>query len=129
MTDLIAAVSEAIVAICAEEMVPRFRALNQSEIGTKDGGDVVTIVDTICEQRLKATLTDLLPGSVTVGEEEVAANPALLDRLEGQDDVWLIDPLDGTKNFAAGPTISPPWSPWCGGRKWLAAGSICRQPA
>ncbi|MEM7443994.1 MAG: inositol monophosphatase [Pseudomonadota bacterium] len=102
MSNLIETVSEAIISICTEEMVPRFRALDPSEIGSKDGGDVVTIVDTICEQRLSAALTGLLPGSVVVGEEGVAANSTVLDRLNGYDDAWLIDPLDGTKNFAEG---------------------------
>ena len=102
MTDLINKVSEAIVAICNEEMVPRFRSLEPGEVGTKGGGDVVTIVDTICERRLGAALTELLPGSIIVGEEGVAADPAQLDRLAEDRDIWLIDPLDGTKNFAEG---------------------------
>lgn len=100
MTDLIDKVSQEIIAVCAEEMLPRFRSLDPSEVGSKHGGDVVTIVDTICENRLTAALTQLLPGSVTVGEEAVAADPSVLDRLDQDGDVWLIDPLDGTKNFA-----------------------------
>lgn len=102
MTGLIDQVSDAIITICNEEMVPRFRSLAPDEVGTKDGGDVVTIVDTICERRLGALLTELLPGSIIVGEEGVAADPAELDRLAEDRDIWLIDPLDGTKNFAEG---------------------------
>lgn len=102
MTNMIDRVSEAIVTICTEEMVPRFRALDAEEISSKDGGDVVTIVDTICERRLIGALTALLPGSMAVGEEGVAADSSLLDRLAGSGDIWLIDPLDGTRNFANG---------------------------
>ena len=36
-----------------------------------------------------------------VGEEAVAGDPALLDGI-GQERVWIIDPIDGTANFAAG---------------------------
>ena len=100
MTGLIDKVSHEIIEVCREEMLPRFRSLDPSEIGSKHGGDVVTIVDTICENRLTAALTHLLPGSVAVGEEAVAADPAVLDRLDKDGHVWLIDPLDGTKNFA-----------------------------
>ncbi|MEQ9199029.1 MAG: inositol monophosphatase family protein, partial [Rhodospirillales bacterium] len=51
---------------------------------------------------LRASLTAILPGSITVGEEEVAANPAILDRLNGDDPVWIVDPIDGTTNFSRG---------------------------
>jgi fructose-1,6-bisphosphatase/inositol monophosphatase family enzyme len=44
----------------------------------------------------------LLPGSIVVGEEAVHARPSLLDALRGSSPVWLVDPLDGTKNFARG---------------------------
>lgn len=37
-----------------------------------------------------------------VGEEGVAADPAILAHLHGTVPAWLVDPLDGTANFAAG---------------------------
>jgi fructose-1,6-bisphosphatase/inositol monophosphatase family enzyme len=43
-----------------------------------------------------------MPGSVVVAEEEAEGNPAVLDHLAGDGPVWIIDPLDGTANFAAG---------------------------
>ena len=57
------------------------------------------------EQRLEPALRALLPGSVVVGEESAAADPARLRLLEGEDPAWLIDPLDGTANFAAGSPV------------------------
>lgn len=96
-------VADLIATVAAEEMMPRFRQLDQAEIKAKgQHGDVVTIVDEICERRLSAALSDLLPGSVVVGEEEAAAEEAVMDRLSGDRPVWLIDPLDGTRNFARG---------------------------
>ena len=42
----------------------------------------------------------LAPGVPVVGEEAAHADPAVLDRLTGA--CWIIDPLDGTHNFAHG---------------------------
>jgi fructose-1,6-bisphosphatase/inositol monophosphatase family enzyme len=43
----------------------------------------------------------LVPGSRVVGEEAVEADPSLLEGLEGGV-AWLLDPVDGTSNFARG---------------------------
>ena len=39
---------------------------------------------------------------LVIGEEAVAADEGVLSRLNGQSPVWLVDPLDGTRNFAVG---------------------------
>jgi fructose-1,6-bisphosphatase/inositol monophosphatase family enzyme len=39
---------------------------------------------------------------VVVGEEMVSADASILGYLASEGDVWLLDPLDGTANFAAG---------------------------
>ena len=39
---------------------------------------------------------------MVVGEEAVAADASVLDRLNGDAPVWIIDPVDGTANFAHG---------------------------
>lgn len=82
-------------------LMKRFYSLSPDDIRPKgDQNDLVTIVDEEAEKVLSARLTELLPGSVVVGEEGVAANPATLNRLAGEAPVWLIDPLDGTLNYA-----------------------------
>lgn len=86
----------------SEEILPRFRKLAGDEVDRKAGGELVTIADTVAEARLAARLTEILPGSVVVGEESAAADPRLIKQLDGTDPVWLIDPVDGTGNFAAG---------------------------
>ncbi len=83
-------------------VLPRFGRLAAADVAEKNPGDLVTVVDTDVEAILRRRLTGLLAGSVTVGEEEAAADPGLLDRLSGERPVWLIDPIDGTGNFAAG---------------------------
>jgi fructose-1,6-bisphosphatase/inositol monophosphatase family enzyme len=95
-------VARLIAETAAAEIMPRFRHLEREEIREKGPGDLVTTADLAAEQRLGAALHDLLPGSCVVGEEGVAADPALLSALDGSDPVWLVDPIDGTGNFAAG---------------------------
>jgi len=86
----------------AEEIVPRFKNLSAGQIREKRPGELVTEADTEAERVMTRRLRDLLPGSAVVGEEAVSADPALLKALEGEGAVWVIDPVDGTANFAKG---------------------------
>lgn len=82
-------------------VLPHFRNLAGADVKTKTGpNDFVTVADERCEAFLRKALTDVLPGSVAIGEEAAAADPAVLDRLGRPGDVWIIDPIDGTWNYA-----------------------------
>lgn len=84
-------------------VLPRFRNLAPGEVKTKTRpDDLVTVADTEAERLLSTALTELLPGSVVVGEEAVAVDPSVLTRLEGDVPVWILDPVDGTLSFAKG---------------------------
>ncbi|MBT6206245.1 MAG: inositol monophosphatase [Alphaproteobacteria bacterium] len=96
------AVATIVAEVAAEEIVPRFGHLRADEVSDKNPGDPVTVADVAAEKALSRRLKDLLPGSVVVGEEAVEADAGLLDLLKGDDPVWIIDPVDGTTNFAAG---------------------------
>jgi fructose-1,6-bisphosphatase/inositol monophosphatase family enzyme len=85
-----------------EIILPRFRNLQKDEIREKGPGDLVTVADTEAEKLLTPLLRRLAPGSVVVGEEAVAADAYVLDRLKNAEGVWLIDPVDGTFNFVHG---------------------------
>ncbi|MFI7101383.1 inositol monophosphatase family protein [Streptomyces sp. NPDC050161] len=99
----LAAVEEAVRRAAAEEILPRFRQLAADEIVEKNGPhDLVTVADRRAEEHLTAALTALLPGSVVVGEEAVHADPAILDALRGDAPVWIVDPVDGTRQFVHG---------------------------
>ena len=87
--------------VASEVVIPRFRSLGAHEIDEKSPGEVVTSVDREAERRMHDGLAALGLDSRIVGEEAVATEPALLDDV-GSGLVWLIDPLDGTANFAAG---------------------------
>lgn len=86
-------------------ILPRWRQLANHEIAAKETSgmlpDVVTIADHEAEQILSEGLASLLPDAAIVGEEACAADPAVFDRL-GNKLCWIVDPLDGTNNFAAG---------------------------
>ncbi|MGK5642937.1 inositol monophosphatase family protein [Streptomyces sp. URMC 126] len=96
-------VEEAVRKAAAAEIMPRFRQLAAHEIVEKKGPhDLVTVADRLAEEYLTAALTVLLPGSRVVGEEAVHANPSVLDALGGDDPVWIVDPVDGTRQFVHG---------------------------
>ena len=83
-------------------ITPRFRQLREDEIQEKSPGDLVTIADLEAEKFLEEKLTALVPGSLVVGEEASEDSPEILERLKGDAPVWVLDPLDGTRNFAHG---------------------------
>ena len=92
--------------VAQREIAPRFRRLAPGDVIGKptadDPNDLVTAADRAAEAELTLRLPELVPGSSVVGEEAVAADPGLLERLRGDAPVWIVDPLDGTRNFAAG---------------------------
>ncbi|MEO0690978.1 MAG: inositol monophosphatase [Pseudomonadota bacterium] len=81
-------------------MLPRYRALKDDEIEMKGEDDPVTIVDREVEAFLTEVLSKLAPGVAVVGEEAVAADASVLEKLK--EPCWIIDPLDGTANFTEG---------------------------
>ena len=97
-------VAELIREVAATIVLPRFRHLASDEVDQKAPGDLVTIADKESEKALTRGLTAVLRGSTVVGEEAVAADPRVLDRLGNGGAVWIVDPVDGTNNFAAGKT-------------------------
>jgi fructose-1,6-bisphosphatase/inositol monophosphatase family enzyme len=85
-----------------QELLPRFGNLAKSEIREKKPGDLVTVADVAAERLITAGLHEILPGVPVVGEEAVAADPHLQDSLRSAERAWVVDPLDGTSNFAKG---------------------------
>ncbi len=82
-------------------VMPRFGTLGADEVMAKTGPkDLVTIADTEAEWRLTPLLQDLLPGSAVIGEEAAAADPDIFHHFAAAEPVWVLDPVDGTGNFA-----------------------------
>lgn len=94
---------EALLREAADQIVmPLWRNLGRDDVTEKSAGDVTTAADTRCETFLSSHLPGLIEGSLVLGEESVYDDPDLLAALQTHVPVWVIDPLDGTKYFAAG---------------------------
>ncbi|MBU8538234.1 inositol monophosphatase family protein [Falsiroseomonas tokyonensis] len=86
-----------------KEILPRFRRLAAGDIRTKSSPlDLVTEADEAAERMIEAALRARFPGCVVVGEEATAADASLLAKLADADLAFVVDPVDGTANFAAG---------------------------
>ncbi|MDX2066224.1 MAG: inositol monophosphatase family protein [Fimbriimonadaceae bacterium] len=68
---------------------------HEAEIETKDGGSIVTVADRETERFLREALRDLVPGAAFWGEEFGGEAPT-------EAGLWLLDPIDGTSNYAHG---------------------------
>lgn len=101
-------VREIIAEIVHEKMLPQFGKLNASQIRQKSSpSDLVTEIDEAVEAALKKALLDVYPGATLIGEELAAADPQTLKSLEKASlkdggAFWIVDPLDGTRNFVKG---------------------------
>jgi fructose-1,6-bisphosphatase/inositol monophosphatase family enzyme len=82
-------------------ILPHYQMLAADQIEDKAADDVVTIADLESEKILAEGLATLLPQAAIVGEEAAHADPSLLDKL-GDQLCWIIDPVDGTNNYAKG---------------------------
>lgn len=100
------AVTRIIRSVADDIIVPRFRRLRSDEIHHKDtigyADDLVTVADREAETRLTAELGALAPTARIVGEEAAHAHPDIVRLLADDEPAWIIDPLDGTHNFAEG---------------------------
>jgi fructose-1,6-bisphosphatase/inositol monophosphatase family enzyme len=96
-----AAVSALMRQVARDVVLPRFQNLAAHEVQEKAKDDLVTIADKESEERLNEGLTSILPEARLIGEEACAADPSILQNA-GNGLNWIIDPIDGTGNFAAG---------------------------
>lgn len=85
------------------EIMPRFRQLDAGDIDTKrDENDLVTAADTGAEAMITRGLQMAFPHALVVGEEAVSRTPDLLEGIAEAELCFIIDPVDGTWNFAKG---------------------------
>ena len=96
--DLVAILREA----ARTEIMPRFRGLVPMRTRQKSSRqDLVTDADEAAEAAITAACLARFPGAAIVGEEAVSKDPAVLARLAEPGLAILVDPIDGTKNFAS----------------------------
>jgi len=90
----------------AAEIMPRFRRLRPGSVRTKTSPlDLVTDADIAAEAMITAELRARYPNALIVGEEAASEDPGLLDGLDDAGLTFVIDPVDGTANFAAGLSV------------------------
>ena len=106
MSPDIDAVTNIVDEIAQIAILPRFRQLRLEDVEHKstatDPGDIVTVVDRDVEARLTLALRALTPSAPVIGEEAVQARPELLNLRASDGPLWLVDPIDGTRNFVRG---------------------------
>jgi fructose-1,6-bisphosphatase/inositol monophosphatase family enzyme len=96
-------IGEVLAEAARTQIMPRFRNLRDSEVRRKTSAfDVVTDADEAAEQAIAAALKRLFPGALVIGEEGAARDSGLLDQIDSAELAFIVDPIDGTKNFVSG---------------------------
>ena len=85
----------AVQAARAAGELQRQNYLQPLQIELKGAGNLVTHVDRRCEELISAMLLDTFPGDGYYGEENTRVRPDARR-------LWVVDPLDGTNNYAHG---------------------------
>ena len=105
MTDINQQFSEKVLKLIKETVetiiLPAHYDLDPETIMTKDDHSIVTLTDQHAEKILTKGLKEIFAANV-LGEEGYDADPEIADYLEQNEYCWIIDPIDGTKNFAHG---------------------------
>ncbi|KAG7353791.1 inositol monophosphatase/fructose-1,6-bisphosphatase family protein [Nitzschia inconspicua] len=77
--------------------------------------DLLTLIDPLCEKTIKETVLSVFPDHDFLGEEDVppgkeASAAAIDQKLKNSrsDWLWIVDPIDGTTNFANGIPLNMP---------------------
>ena len=71
------------------------------EVEMKGPGDPVTQADKRANELLCREIERSFPGEAVVGEEDAPRTPEEIAALLGQERVFFVDPLDGTREFAS----------------------------
>lgn len=86
-----------------EIVMPSFRQLSAADVDTKSSlTDLVTIADKASEAFITTEIQQAFPDWAIVGEEAVAEDPSTTDKIATAQTCVIIDPIDGTWNYAHG---------------------------
>lgn len=80
----------------ASDAIMHIYDANTTKVTDKEDGSPLTQADIVAHKTITLGLTKLFPHIPVVSEE---GDPATNAKLVGQDVFWLVDPLDGTKEF------------------------------
>ena len=92
-----------ILAFAADtEIMPRFRRLTAMQVREKSSQfDLVTDADEKAEAVIECRLKAAFPDAIVIGEEGTHKNPGLLEAIATAELSFVVDPIDGTRNFTA----------------------------
>ena len=100
---LISEVGAILARAARAEILPRFCALDAAQVRQKSSAfDLVTEADEAAEAAITADLRAIFPEAIVVGEEATHRDPALLQAIGSAELAFIVDPIDGTRNFASG---------------------------
>ena len=110
---------ETLARVASEAILPLYRTALDVDNKRAGGFDPVTEADRACETALRHSIAEVYPEAGILGEE---FGP---ERLEARD-VWVLDPIDGTRAFIAG---IPVWGVLAGlRREGRAVAGLMHQP-
>ncbi|WP_075216235.1 inositol monophosphatase family protein [Mongoliimonas terrestris] len=99
LADLVAILRDA----ARVEILPRFANLAAGDVKAKShASDLVTVADEAAERFIEARVRDRFGDVLFVGEEIFERDPSVVDRLSSAARAVVIDPIDGTFNYANG---------------------------
>jgi fructose-1,6-bisphosphatase/inositol monophosphatase family enzyme len=95
-------VGEILAFAARTEIMPRFRRLTATQVRVKSSPlDIVTEADDVAEAVITTGLKTAFPNAIVIGEESTHRDPALLQSIATAELAFIVDPIDGTKNFTA----------------------------
>ena len=112
-----------ILAFAADtEIMPRFRRLTATQVREKSSQfDLVTDADEKAEAVIECRLKTAFPDAIVIGEEGTHKNPGLLEAIATAELAFVVDPIDGTRNFTANlPLFGVMAAAIVAARSWLA---------
>jgi myo-inositol-1(or 4)-monophosphatase len=111
------------IATAAAALAAQLRAQGGGVASLKGAQDFVTEADRATERFIRAELHTHFPNEAILGEEMGGA-------ADGTGPLWVLDPIDGTSNFARGGIAgaSPSASCWATAR-WPAPSRATRPPS
>lgn len=95
-------VGDVLALAARNEIMPRFGKLRTNQIRQKSSAlDLVSDADEAAERAISEALGAAFPGALIVGEEGAYRDPTGLQQLSSAELAFIIDPIDGTKNFVS----------------------------
>ncbi|MDG6777441.1 inositol monophosphatase [Thiomicrorhabdus sp. zzn3] len=88
---------QGIIQLAQQEVLSRFEKVSAE---TKDDGSLLTEADTQMQAHTKAFLKQHWPQFALLGEESTLEEQQAA--MESEQGCWILDPVDGTSNFACG---------------------------